>query len=161
MVLQNLVTFIGFAIILWRFFYRRTRGLFPASSSSFSDYLPQLKRGLWCNSLATTMKPIGVELAHGSLSFRELSTDGIDLCCHISCRWNNEWHGMRGHTELLEITAYLAWLLSMVSNPSSFNTSLVRDHRRPVRNIDTIKEFTDILVPHFAATLDRCGCETC
>lgn len=40
MVLQNPVSFIGFAIILWRFFYRRTRGLSSASSGSFSDYFP-------------------------------------------------------------------------------------------------------------------------
>lgn len=59
-----------------------------------------------------------------------------------------KWCGMRDRTELLEITA---WLSSCVQ-PIHF--TLVRDHSRPLRNIDAIKEFTDILVPHFAATLD-------
>lgn len=133
MMLQNPVSFIGFAILLWRFFYQRTRGLFPASSSSpFSDYPPQLKRGLWCSSSATTMKLIGVGLAHGSPLFRDLSLDWLVYAVIYHAGGIMKWHGMRDHTKLLEITAYLTWLLSMVPNPCSFNTSSVRDHHRPV-----------------------------
>lgn len=35
-----------------------------------------------------------------------------------------KWHGMRDHTEPLDITAYLAWFWSMVSDPSTSNTPL-------------------------------------
>ena len=37
--------------------------------------------------------------------------------------------------------------------------SLLRENRRLVRDVDTVQEFTDILVPYPADTLDRRGFE--
>jgi len=68
-----------------------------------------------------------------------------------------KWHSMRYHTKLVEIAAYVAWIFEYGMPNVLHATPLVLDYSRPLGNIDTIKEFTDILVPHSAATLDGCG----
>lgn len=176
LVLQNPISFLGFLIVLWRFFSQRIRGMSAPCPHSARCFICMFSRrgGLSHPLLWQRLHTIPQESWHEDTIYPlSIRTCTYITAFDVSRIVHSTQHTLlASHSDEVPATAWWSHIgHSRDSRHASFSRrrnghpyengeerDLILEDRTPLRNVDTVQEFTDILVPYTADALDGCRC---